>query len=60
MTRSSGELELAAFLEDTRAWIEAELERRLPPEDAHPALLHRALRYAVFATEDGDYVPPQP
>jgi len=39
---------LSTWLESTRVWAETELDRFLPPEDAHPTLLHRAMRYAVF------------
>jgi len=40
--------ELGPWLEETRLWVEAALERALPPEGATPAGLHTAMRYAVF------------
>jgi geranylgeranyl diphosphate synthase type II len=36
------------FFESARAAVDAELSRALPSEDAEPAILHRAMRYAVF------------
>ncbi len=41
--------ELAAYLEERKGWIEAVLDRRLPPEDERPAKLHAAMRYAALA-----------
>jgi geranylgeranyl diphosphate synthase, type II len=38
-----------AFFDDDRREIEAALECLLPPEDAPPPSIHRAMRYAVFA-----------
>ena len=40
---------LQAYLERRRAEADAALDRVLPPEDAPPGHLHRAMRYAVFA-----------
>lgn len=41
-------MDLTAHLAAERRAIEAALDRLLPPEDAWPARLHRAMRYAVF------------
>jgi geranylgeranyl diphosphate synthase type II len=41
--------DLAAYLADRRALVDAALERALPPEDTPPATVHRAMRYSVFA-----------
>lgn len=38
----------AAQLEGWQVRVEAELEARLPPADAHPRRLHEALRYCVL------------
>lgn len=40
---------LPDFFETDRALIEQALERILPPEDAQPFSIHRAMRYSVFA-----------
>jgi geranylgeranyl diphosphate synthase, type II len=40
---------LPAFFEEDRMAVDAALERLLPPEDARPAIIHRAMRYSVFA-----------
>jgi geranylgeranyl diphosphate synthase type II len=40
---------LPAFFEEDRVAVDAELERLLPPESARPAIIHRAMRYSVFA-----------
>jgi geranylgeranyl diphosphate synthase, type II len=40
---------LPDFLEGDRALIDQELEKILPPEDARPRSIHRAMRYSVFA-----------
>ena len=37
------------FLEQTRAWVDAALERVLPSADDEPRRLHEAMRYSVFA-----------
>ena len=41
--------ELAALMKECRAAIDAELDRILPPADAAPAVIHQAMRHAVFA-----------
>jgi geranylgeranyl diphosphate synthase type II len=38
-----------AFFEEDRKAVDSALERLLPPEDARPASIHRALRYSVMA-----------
>jgi geranylgeranyl diphosphate synthase type II len=40
---------LPAFFEEDRLAVDAALDRLLPPEDARPAIIHRAMRYSVFA-----------
>lgn len=40
---------LAEYLEADRREVDAALERLLPPADAPPAVIHRAMRYSVFA-----------
>ena len=42
-------LDLARYLEERRALVDAALERCLPPEDAPPPSVHRAMRYSVLA-----------
>ncbi len=42
-------VKLPAFFEEDRREIEKALEALLPPEDAPPASIHRAMRYSVFA-----------
>lgn len=37
-----------ADLNQRKEIVEQELQRRLPPEDTYPGVLHRAMRYAVF------------
>ncbi len=38
-----------AFLASTREWVDAALERWLPPASEEPRQLHAAMRYALFA-----------
>jgi len=40
---------LPAFFESDRAEIDAALESLLPPETETPSVIHRAMRYSVFA-----------
>src|SRR6202451_3980316 len=40
---------LPAFFEEDRLAVDAALDRLLPPEDARPAIIHRAMRYSVMA-----------
>jgi geranylgeranyl diphosphate synthase, type II len=42
-------MKLPDFFEADHAAIEAALDRILPPEDAQPPSIHRAMRYSVFA-----------
>lgn len=42
-------MNLPKFFEEDHAAIESALDRLLPPEDANPASIHRAMRYSVFA-----------
>ena len=42
-------MKLPAFFEEDRQAVDAALERLLPPEDARPSVIHRAMRYSVFA-----------
>jgi geranylgeranyl diphosphate synthase type II len=37
------------YLDEQRALIDRELDRLLPPADAHPASIHRAMRHSVLA-----------
>ncbi len=37
------------YLAEQQKRVEAELDRRLPPENQRPETLHRAMRYSVFA-----------
>ncbi|MCW8131725.1 MAG: polyprenyl synthetase family protein [Planctomycetota bacterium] len=39
----------AAYLERSRAFVDACLEKALPPETAAPTTLHKAIRYSIFA-----------
>jgi geranylgeranyl diphosphate synthase type II len=41
--------ELASYLDARRALVDAALDRVLPPIDAVPVTLHRAMRYSVLA-----------
>ena len=54
MTNSPSDLsaafeELATTMKARRALVDAELDRILPPADAAPSVIHRAMRHAVFA-----------
>jgi geranylgeranyl diphosphate synthase, type II len=40
---------IQAYLEAQRREVDRELDRILPPEDAYPLSIHRAMRYSVFA-----------
>ena len=42
-------MNLPSFFEEDRLAVDAALDRLLPPADARPATIHRALRYSVFA-----------
>ena len=42
-------MSLPAFFEEDRLAVDAALERLLPPETARPTIIHRAMRYSVFA-----------
>jgi geranylgeranyl diphosphate synthase, type II len=42
-------MKLPAFFEEDRRLVDAELERLLPAESDRPSLIHRAMRYSVFA-----------
>jgi geranylgeranyl diphosphate synthase, type II len=42
-------MKLPAFFEEDRQAVDAALERLLAPEDARPSVIHRAMRYSVFA-----------
>ena len=42
-------LDLPAYLTERRALVDAAIERVLPPEDAPPPTVHRAMRYSVMA-----------
>lgn len=37
-----------AYLRDRRTLVEAALDRHLPPEETPPAVIHKAMRYAVL------------
>lgn len=41
--------DFAAWLAQQRERVEAALDRWLPPEDQPPPIIHRAMRYSVFA-----------
>jgi geranylgeranyl diphosphate synthase type II len=42
-------MSIPEFFEADRTGVEEALDRLLPREDAHPASIHRAMRYSVFA-----------
>ncbi len=42
-------MKLPAFFEEDRRKVETALEQLLPPENAPPPSIHRAMRYSVFA-----------
>src|ERR1700756_4081877 len=42
-------MNIPQFFESDRAGIEEALDRLLPKEEAHPASIHKAMRYSVFA-----------
>lgn len=42
-------MDLKAYLESRRTLVDAALDRVLPPEDAAPSTVHRAMRYSVLA-----------
>ncbi len=41
--------EIGTYLETQRATVDSHLDRFLPPEDEYPEVIHRAMRYSVFA-----------
>jgi geranylgeranyl diphosphate synthase type II len=41
--------DVAAYMAERARLVDQALERLLPPEDAPPATIHRAMRYSVFA-----------
>ncbi len=41
--------DIKAYLEERRRLVDAALERLLPPADAQPPALHKAMRYSIFA-----------
>lgn len=41
--------DLTRYMDEKRAAVDAALDRYLPPETERPELLHRAMRYSVFA-----------
>src|ERR1700751_5538385 len=42
-------MSIPEFFESDRAGIEEALDRLLPKEESHPASIHKAMRYSVFA-----------
>lgn len=40
---------LEAYLHEKRVQVDRTLDRVLPPEDREPCIIHRAMRYSVFA-----------
>jgi geranylgeranyl diphosphate synthase type II len=42
-------MSIPQFFESDRAGIEEALDRLLPKEESHPASIHKAMRYSVFA-----------
>ncbi len=42
-------MNLRDYLKEQQRIIDAELDRRVPPEAAPPAVIHRAMRYSLFA-----------
>ncbi len=42
-------MNLPSFFEEDRQAVDVALDRLLPPAEARPATIHRALRYSVFA-----------
>jgi geranylgeranyl diphosphate synthase type II len=44
-----GAAALPASLDERRLWVEAALDRALPPEEEWPETIHRAVRYSLFA-----------
>lgn len=42
-------MDLERYLADRRQAVDQALDRVLPPEDAYPPTIHRAMRYSVFA-----------
>jgi geranylgeranyl diphosphate synthase type II len=42
-------MKLPPFFEEDHGLVDAELERLLPAENERPSLIHRAMRYSVFA-----------
>jgi len=41
-------VELSAWMDSTRTWVDAALEELLPSAESVPSRLHEAMRYAVF------------
>ncbi len=42
-------MDLQAYLQEQKARVDQALDRLLPPEDREPQVLHRAMRYTLFA-----------
>lgn len=42
-------MDLQSYLKEQKARVDAALDRLLPPEEAEPQVLHRAMRYTLFA-----------
>ncbi len=49
MGRASPGVDLEAYLTARTRQVDAALQELLPPEDAFPSVVHRAMRYSVFA-----------
>jgi geranylgeranyl diphosphate synthase, type II len=46
---TAAHFDLAAYLADATAAVNRALDRCLPPEEAKPATIHKAMRYSLFA-----------
>lgn len=44
-----GSFEFDAYLESQRKVVDSHLDKFLPPEEEYPEVIHRAMRYSVFA-----------
>ncbi|NWG14164.1 MAG: polyprenyl synthetase family protein [Acidobacteria bacterium] len=42
-------MDIIAYMQERRREIDRNLDRLLPPETQHPATIHRAMRYSIFA-----------
>ncbi len=48
-TGPASSMDIHKYLSESKKSVDEHLQRLLPPEDEHPATIHKAMRYSVFA-----------